>query len=202
MTVDTTVLTALITSVLGPTLIIIIKKYLDSRKKPDILVEALSISEKINAKLETIQERHHADRVWLTQFHNGGHFYPTGKSMAKFSMVYELVNENVPSIQSIFQNIPVNLFSKSINHLLNNNTIQIYDYADDSIATYGLKYTAESTGCKSSYLFAIKDINDRFIGTLGIDYTKRKTKLSDTDLTNLISDASMIGGALCATNKL
>ena len=76
-------------------------------------METLKVSELITTKIDHIKEEFKADRVWVTQFHNGGHFYPTGKSMAKFSVIYESVNIGVGSIQSGFQNIPVNLFSKS-----------------------------------------------------------------------------------------
>ena len=82
--------------------------------------ETLKVSELINQKIEHIKDEFNADRVWVTQFHNGGNFYPTGKSMAKFSIMYETVNPGVSSVQSNFHNIPVNLFSKSINQLLQN----------------------------------------------------------------------------------
>jgi hypothetical protein len=91
-------------------------------------------------------------------------FYPTGKSMAKFTMMYETVNGGVTSIQNNFQNIPVNLFSKSINQLLEGDTIIIPDFKDETIATYGLKYIADESGCKSGYLFSIKTIDDKFVG--------------------------------------
>ena len=45
--------------------------------------------------------------------------------MAKFSIMYETVGAGVNSIQSNFNNIPVNLFSKSINYLLENDVIEI-----------------------------------------------------------------------------
>jgi len=134
--------------------------------------------------------------VWITQFHNGGNFYPTGKSIAKFSVIYETVNVNVLSIQSNFRNIPVNLFSKSINQLLENNTITIPDFKDATVATYGLKYIAETTDCKSGYLFAIKTIDDKFIGTLGIDYTKQTMNLSQQSINEIERHASVLGGVL------
>jgi hypothetical protein len=134
--------------------------------------------------------------VWVTQFHNGGNFYPTGKSMAKFSIIYETVGLKVSSVQGNFHNIPVNLFSKSINELLKNDVIRIPDYKDETIATFGLKYIAEDTGCKSGYLFAIKSIDDKFIGTLGLDFTKKKVKLNDEEITNLKLRATSLGGVL------
>ena len=42
-------------------------------------------------------------------------------------------------------------------------TAEIPDFKDDSISTFGLKYIAEESGCKSGYLFAIKSIDDKFI---------------------------------------
>jgi hypothetical protein len=116
--------------------------------------------------------------------------------MAKFSIMYETVNSGVGSVQSNFHNIPVNLFSKSINQLLLNDVIEIPDYKDEKIATYGLKYIAEDTGCKSGYLFSIKTIDDKFIGTLGLDYTKKKRKLDIESINHLQVHASSLGGVL------
>jgi len=116
--------------------------------------------------------------------------------MAKFSIMYETVNSGVSSVQTNFHNIPVNLFSKSINELLNNDIIEIPDYKDETIATYGLKYIAEDTNCKSGYLFAIKTIDDKFIGTLGLDFTKKKTKLDIESINHLQVHATSLGGVL------
>jgi hypothetical protein len=191
------VIVAFITGVLGPVLLLIIKNHLDKRKvKPDIVKDALQVSELVNAKIDAIRDEFKADRVWITQFHNGGNFYPTGKSMAKFTMLYETVNGSVLSVQNNFQNIPVNLFSKSINQLLEDNTIIISDFKDETVATYGLKYIADESGCKSAYLFAIKSIDDKFIGVLGVDYVKKKTKLSPEDVNHISIHASSIGGYL------
>lgn len=110
--------------------------------------------------------------------------------------MYETVSNGVGSKQTNFQNIPVNLFSKSINQLLENDTIEIYDFGDETIATYGLKYIAEETGCKSSYMFAIKSIDNKFIGTLGVDFTKKKTKLPPDSIKHLSVYAGTLGGVL------
>jgi hypothetical protein len=191
------IIIAFITGVLGPIIIMYVKYNLEkNKKKPDMVTETLRVSELITTKIEHIREEFHADRVWITQFHNGGNFYPTGKSMAKFSVMYESVNTGVGSIQSNFHNIPVNLFSKSINQLLLNDVIEIPDFKDDQISTYGLKYIAEDTNCKSGYLFAIKTLDDKFIGTLGIDFTKRKTKLDMESINHLQVHASSLGGVL------
>jgi hypothetical protein len=187
---------AFITGVISPVTILLLKNWLEKKNKPDMVADTLQVGELVTHKLEEIRDEIDADRVWLIQFHNGGHFYPTGKSMAKFSMIYETVNIRVASIQNNFQNIPVNLFSKSINELLNNDIIEIPDYKDETIATFGLKYIAEESGCKSGYLFSVKSIDDKFIGILGVDYTRKKTKLNDDTVNRLANQSSTIGGVL------
>lgn len=191
------VIVAFITGFLGPVSLLLIKNYLDKRKvKPDIVKDALKVSELVNSKIDVIRDEFKADRIWITQFHNGGNFYPTGKSMAKFTMMYETVNGSVVSIQNNFQNIPVNLFSKSINRLLEEDTIIIPDFKDETVATYGLKYIADENGCKSGYLFSIKTIDDKFVGVLGVDYVKRKNKLTQEEINHISNYASSIGAYL------
>jgi hypothetical protein len=192
-----TVAVAFITGVIGPIAVLYIKYLLEKRKKkPDMVMDTLRVSELINQKIDHIKDEFKADRVWISQFHNGGNFYPTGRSMAKFSIMYESVSPNAISVQSNFKNIPVNLFSRSINELLHNDVIEISDFKDETIATHGLKYVAEETGCKSEYLFAIKSLEDKFIGILAIDYTKRKTTLDMESINHLQNHASSIGGVL------
>lgn len=197
MSISPEIIVAFITGILGPISIMFVKNYLDKRKKkPDLVQETLKVSELITSRIDHIREEFKADRVWITQFHNGGNFYPTGKSMAKFSIMYETVGTGANSIQSNFHNIPVNLFSKSINQLLENDVIEIPDFKDEEISTFGLKYIAEESGCKSGYLFAIKSIDEKFIGTLGLDYTKRKNKLDMESINHLQVHATALGGVL------
>jgi hypothetical protein len=197
----TPIIIAFITGVIGPILIIIIKNRIEKAKpKSDMLTDALKTGELVSLKLDDIKEEYKADRVWISQFHNGGHFYPTGKSIAKFSIIYESVSNGVPSIQGNFQNIPVNLFTKSMNQLLENDVINIFDYKDETVSTYGLKYIAEESGCKSSYIFAIKALNDKFIGVLGLDYTKKKVKLDQRDIQDLMIHSAQLGGSMISSH--
>lgn len=194
---SSSIIAAFLTGVLGPLTLLFVNHLLEKRKKKqDLIIDALKVSESVNHKLDDIREEYGADRVWITQFHNGGHFYPTGKSIAKFSMVYETVSQNVSSIQSSYQSIPVTLFSKSINYLLRNSVIEIPDFKDETIATHGLKYVAEEAGCKSSYIFAIKTIDNKFVGAMGLDFAKRKVKLDSEAIYHLMNHAASIGGVI------
>lgn len=188
---------AFITGVISPIILLLVKNWLDKKKdKKDPITETLLLGEQVTHKIDEIREGVKADRVWVTQFHNGGHFYPTGKSIAKFSIIYESVSINVNSIQHSLQNIPVNIFSRALNRLVTNDIIEIYDFKDETVATFGLKDIAETNGCKSGYLFAIKAIDDKFIGVLGIDYTKEIVKLDDDVVNNIMVQVSSLSGVL------
>jgi hypothetical protein len=191
------IIVAFITGVLGPVLIMVVKYFIDKKsKKKDMIADACEVSNAVVLKLDEIKEEYSADRVWIAQFHNGGHFYPTGKSIAKFSVFYETVEAGASSIQSNLQNIPVNLFSKSINYLLKDEMIRIADFKDETLATYGLKYFAEDNGTKSQYLFSIRSLDGKFIGFMSVDYTKKKTKLTDQDIVDLEIVSGTLGGVL------
>ena len=198
MSVELTValISSIFTAVVGPIAVHVVKEIIDKKSKKDILKNSLQKNTLVNTKLEEIKEYLKADRVWIMQFHNGGTFYPTGKSIQKFSMFYELVSQDTFSVQSQFQNIPVSLFSKSINHLLEEDIISVPDFKDTTIATYGLKHIADENECKSAYLFAVKTIEGKFVGTLGVEYTKRKTLLSQEEINHLLIEATMLGGEL------
>jgi len=187
-----------LSGVVVPILVVVINKKLEAKKliSTDKLIQELQTSVIIDNKLDTLKEEFKADRIWITQFHNGGHYYPTGKSIQKFSIFYEVVEPGVDSIKMMFQNIPVSLFSRSTNELLEKDYIAIPDFKDEKVATYGLKYTADETGCKSTYIFGIFDINNRMIGTLGIEYVKRKKLLESSDIQILEIEAAQIGGVL------
>ena len=86
----TTILVALITAVVGPLVVawarvkfVAAKPVLDNVKES---IEAYTIVEK---ELEELFADLGCDRVWLAQFHNGGNFYPSGKSMIRFSFIFE-----------------------------------------------------------------------------------------------------------------
>lgn len=186
-------LPAFLTGVLGPVAVLAVREYLQSKKSKDPLRDATESGEVICEILDNILEETGLDRVWITQFHNGGHFYPTGKSIQKFSMIYEVVTTDADSIRQNFQNIPINLFNKSINHLLDNDKIVIIDYKNESISTYGLKYLAEETECKSSYMFALKNIHGKMIGVLSVEAVKRKKEISEESYEYLKTSATQIG---------
>lgn len=184
---------AFITGVFGPVIVRLLINWFEKKKDP--LSEAFAYGEKIQEKLEELREENNADRIYILQFHNGGYYYPTGKSIQKFSMFYEVVKEQRYAVRNTFQNIPVHLFSKSLKQLSEEEYIAISDYKDATVATFGLKYIAEESGNRSSYMFTIRNIDGKLIGVLGVDYNET-TKLDDHTIIDLQVEAASIGGEL------
>lgn len=190
------------TGILGPVIVAVVKYFLDKAKeksdakKKDPVAESLKTNVQIEHKINEILEEYGADRVWITQFHNGGNFYPTGRSIHKFSMFYEIVSHGTSSIKDYFQNIPVSLFTKPIKYLLEEDVIEIPDFKDEKIATHGLKCVAEEYGTKSGYEFAIKSIDGKYIGTLGIEFTHKKKTLTPEQIADIRVEVTSIGGVL------
>lgn len=190
-------ITAVVTSIVGPIAVHYAKQYNDSRrKKEDPFTESLRVNQMINEKLDDVKKEYQADRIWMLQFHNGGHFYPTGKSIQKFSMVYELLNPSVVPCQTQFQNIPVSLFSTAINHLVEGNTIQIPNTSENESRFEGITSVVVGAGVESTYLFPIFNIKGDFVGIVGLDYVEDPILLSQEKIKSISLETSTIGGVL------
>jgi hypothetical protein len=142
---------AFLTGVVGPILYLVISKIQLARtnKKRDRVKEAIIDIAIVNNEIEEIRDEFKGDRVWISQFHNGGNFYPTGKSIQKFSIFYEVTKVGVSSVSHTFNNIPTSLYPKAFEHMMDGNGLFINDYKDPKVAPYGLKGAAESVGTKS-----------------------------------------------------
>ncbi len=187
---------AFLTGVVGPILYLIVQKYLlkEKNKRRDIVKENISSVSLINNELEDIREEFKADRVWITQFHNGGNFFPTGKSMHKFSVFYEVAKSGISTVSSIFNNIPCSLYPKAFEQLMEGNGIFINDYKDPKVATYGLKGAAESVGTKSTYLIPLFTLDEKYIGNIGVDFVSKKKRLTKDEWEYLQIKAGRISG--------
>ncbi len=190
-------ITAGITSIVGPIAVHYAKEVVNqNKKKKDPLSESIKVNQMITERLEKIREEFGVDRIWLLQFHNGGHFYPTGKSIQKFSMVYELLNPAVVPCQHQFQNIPVSLFSRAINELLEGNSIHIEDTSKDDAQFEGFTSVIISAGVKSTYMFPLFNIKGEFVGIVGVDFVENMKSLDEEKLKDIGLTVSTIGGVL------
>jgi hypothetical protein len=190
------IIVAVITAVLGPTIVEIVKSRLRKKGTIDPIKNEVVQSATILDELDDIRITLEGDRVWVKMYHNGGHYLLTNKSIQKFSVMYESCSPGVSNVGHIFSNIPISLYQRSTHQLMNEGHLYITDFNDPKVATYGLKGAAESTGTVSTYAVALYDIaTNKCIGTIGIDYLK-KNKLTKKELILLNQRAERIGGYL------
>ena len=119
------ILVVIISAVVGPLLVTRYRHYLNSDKKNNPIKSAIKTNMLVEDQMEQLQGELGACRIWISQFHNGGNFYPTGKSIQKFSVFYELKKTGVISLNEMFKNIPVSLFSKPMAHLYSDEDLTI-----------------------------------------------------------------------------
>ena len=168
------VVIALITSVLGPVLLEWSKNKF-RKKQSDPMPDAIRYNEQIEHQLDLMLDELECDQIFIAQFHNGGHFYPTGKSIQKFSIFYEVLNPNIESVKNVYQNIPVSLFNKPLSELYENGEVIVEDAENNP--SYLLNMTTGGK-CKSIYLLSLTDLDGRIIGIMGIHYLLERFKLN------------------------
>jgi hypothetical protein len=165
----TTIIVALITAVVGPIIVNWVKLKMEKQPKNTLMAEALEASNLIDHQLEDIMQELNCDRVWIAQFHNGGHFYPTGKSIQKFSIFYEKCNPVLPPLQTTFQNIPVSLFSKALSQVHQHGELEILDVEVEE-NTFGIDVLTSQFKTKSLCMVGLYDLNNHLIGVMGISF--------------------------------
>jgi hypothetical protein len=187
----TTILVALITAVIGPIIVNWVKLKMEKKSQVTPMREALEASTLVDNQLDTILSELDCDRVWLQQFHNGGHFYPTGKSIQKFSIFYEKATPDLPHLQHTFQNIPVSLFPRVLSKIYKDTELAIDDVstAED---TYGLEYMTTQFGTKSVCMLGLYSLDDHLIGVLGVSF-KNPHKLKKDEWVLIRQKAGVIG---------
>jgi hypothetical protein len=195
ITMFTTIIVALITAVIGPAVLEWVKAKLKKETpKESSVKEAIDLNELVDNQLEQLIDELGCDRIWIGQFHNGGHFYPTGKSIQKFSIFYEKLTPSTSAIQHIFQQIPVSLFPKALSKLYKDGELAVVNYNTDE--NYDLNMFAKDYGTKSFYMLAIDDLDGHFIGVIGIAFNEKEHKLSKEEWIFIRQKIGAIGSLL------
>ena len=191
----TTILVALITAVIGPAVVEWVKAKLKKEENKESSVkEAIDLNTLVDNQLDHLMDELGCDRIWIGQFHNGGHFYPTGKSIQKFSIFYEKLTPSTSAIQHVFQQIPVSLFPKALSKLYKDGELAVVNYNTDE--TYDLSIFSKDYGTKSFYMLAIDDLDEHFIGVMGIAFNDKEHKLSKEEWIFIRQKVGAIGSLL------
>jgi hypothetical protein len=189
---------AFITGVVGPIAYFLFTRYYREMKDKQIdkIKESVIETCVVEDELLTIRDEFDADRVWISQFHNGGNFYPTGKSIQKFSIFYESVRPGIASIAHTFSNIPCSLYPKMFSHLMTKKGIFIPDFEDTELQTFGLSSAAQTAGDKSTYILPLFSLDKKYIGNIGVDYVLKKNKMTKDEWEHFQIYAGRIAGFL------
>ena len=191
----TPVLIAFITAVLGPIILEWVRLKFKTKPKKTPIQEAVELNELVDTQLDLIMDELKCNRIWIAQFHNGGHFYPTGKSIQKFSFFYEKVTPNTISTQHTFQNIPVSLFPKALGKIYKDGELSILDYNNKN-ETYDLETFATEYDTKSLYIMGLYSLDSHLIGLIGISFTEQEYKLTINNWIFLRQKVGVIGTLL------
>lgn len=193
----TAVIAAFLTGVAGPVVLTIVRYYLrrkniEVEKRKKDFIHTIETQKVINETLNTLQNTHDLDRVWLAQFHNGGTYYPGNKCMKKMSVSFESTAPGISSDIMKMQNLPVSFFSSALQKLSNGAESCIIN--TDTDEDYALKSFWVSRGISTVYLFPIFCIQGGFTGILGVDFVKREGILDDRTHAHLKRNAHLLSG--------
>jgi hypothetical protein len=189
------VLTALI-GVFGTLAAIWMKHYLEARKKKNDCIINKTVKEdtEIITKLEEIRDEIDADRITIYSFHNGGEYY-SGKSMQKLSCSYEVVQPGVSRTQLEMQNIPVSACLVTIQNLMENKEFHCVD-VESNYPESTCKYQLINNGVKSTYQYAIFNLEKKAIGIIRADFVGETNELTEEQEKVLKYSAIKLSGYL------
>jgi hypothetical protein len=170
------ILVAFITSVMGPITLAWAKNKFEKKGSKTPMGEALETSSLVNTQIGDLMEDIDCDRIWIAQFHNGGHFYPTGKSIQKFSIHYEKCKPSVPAIQNTFQNIPVSLFTQILSEIYENGEIEILNTEAEE-NTFGVGPLSSNFKTKSICIVGLYSLTNNLIGVMGVSFLEEHNLL-------------------------
>ena len=195
---------ALITAVIGPSILELVKNKLNRKpaESKDPMYDEMIIDVQVDEQLRTLLANLECDRIWVTQFHNGGHFYSSGLSIKKFSVFYEVVSTGTSIIQHQFQNVPTSFFSRSLKEIADNNTLEITDMADLNNTAYGLRDSARETGCQSIFMACLKTPSGKLHGAMGVEFVKEKHRFTNVEKQAIKNAALYISGILSTIHEI
>jgi hypothetical protein len=190
----TTILVALITAVLGPIAVEWARNYFKTKPKKSPIQEALETNTLVSDQLDIILNYLNCDRVWVAQFHNGGHFYPTGKSIQKFSVFYETTTPGTTPLHPDFQNVPCSAFPKALAEVYSKGEVAIPNYNEGE--NYDLKGISQKYGSQSTYLVGLYSLDNHLIGVMTISYNKKPHTLTKDEWIYLRQKVGVVGTLL------
>lgn len=153
----------------------LVQKLIENNKKPTITPEQYNtrskVAKEINDSLERAREKSNATRVYLAQYHNGGHNL-VNQSFLKMDITNEKVKLGIAPIQSEFKDQYKELFSYWCNKLESDgicfiNDVEELKHLDNSMYSF---FTRRNI--TSAFGISINDSEGYPIGFIGMEFMK------------------------------
>lgn len=161
---------------------VIISKNLKGGKEKDPILFETQNNENIYTALQFIMKEMKADRAYILQFHNGGH-YISGRSQQKFSCTHEITEPGISREYDFSQNHIVSNYHDYISELISNQRFCHTNYENVSDTMFSA--LMRNKGIKSIYNVPIKTLNGKVIGIMGVDYIKECAQGSNVGFCNI-----------------
>ena len=149
----------------------LVRKAIGTKRNP--IVDDTAQSANVYAALQYLMQEMGADRAYVLEFHNGGHYY-SGRGQQKFSCTHEIASEGISRECNNSQNHRVSNYHTYISELIEKNSFCFKKVEDASDKALGA--VLSGAGVKSIYNVPIKTLNGKIIGILGVDYVKGYVK--------------------------
>ena len=169
-----------------------IKTKLAREKKDRELEDATIKNENILLLLKRLIKTLDAGRVYIFEFHNGNYF-SSGLPMQKFTCTYEVVEDGISAECHNPGEYRVSNFNEYIMNIIKQRDFIIED-VDSMQEKPLLKNLLIQKGVKSLYNFPIRDIKDKTIGFIGVDFVKENVKLNEENINQLRAAAKLVTG--------
>jgi hypothetical protein len=170
----TTILTTLITAVSSVVVALIsagfFRRWQDKNKEKKSraqLMAQIQKDELVHFTLREIRRKYNSDRVYITQFHNGGSFY-TNAPMQKASVTYERNSDGLERIIDRFQNLLVSNYNWILTETLANR--MFYTDIDDQMGDLPSKSLLKAYGNYAHAMCPIYDDSNHLIATLSLSW--------------------------------
>lgn len=170
----TMIITTLITAISSVTVALIsagfFRRWQDKNKEKKSrqqLMAQIQKDELIHFTLREIRRKYNSDRVYITQFHNGGSFY-TNAPMQKASVTYERNSDGLERITDRFQNVLVSNYTWILTETLSNR--MFYKDIDHQMTDLPSKSLLKAYGNYAHAMSPIYDDSKNLIATLSLSW--------------------------------
>jgi hypothetical protein len=155
-----------------------VKDWFIKKKNQNGIKKHIENNYKIHEKLVELRVELDANRVDVTQFHNGD-YYTNNNSILKMSVSHEVLDGSTSSAMQQSQNILVSRFPEMFKQLATNDVYFVPNV--DKLTNTELKSELKIRGTKSLFCIKLTNINGQMFGFLTVAFCHEANETIDVD---------------------